>query len=311
MAVYIGSKCIVCEKEFTKNDEIVVCPDCGTPYHRSCYLSKGKCINTELHERNEDWKPDIIETNEEISDIICGRCGQSNPHNGLFCLKCGNPLSKMQKDNPFPQGSSNPFFGSLQTGGQTGEKLVGDNEIDGIKIKDYSEYVAKNQLYYIPQFVRFDKLKSKFSLNIFAMVFPEYFFFYRKMNFLGVVFLILRFFAQIPLIITAITDGILNNTFFSDVIKITISEGDMAMLSNYASFLSYLTMFFCAFFGNWFYYKKIKKDINHINSVDITEDEKTSLIRKKGGISFRNMLIAVFAPSVLIIISLIIASVIK
>ena len=41
MSDYIGAKCIVCEKEFTKDDEIVVCPDCGTPYHKACYLKEG------------------------------------------------------------------------------------------------------------------------------------------------------------------------------------------------------------------------------------------------------------------------------
>ena len=31
MARYTGNHCPVCEQEFTDNDDIVVCPDCGTP----------------------------------------------------------------------------------------------------------------------------------------------------------------------------------------------------------------------------------------------------------------------------------------
>lgn len=41
--------CIVCRKEFSPDDDIVVCETCGTPYHRKCYKSVGKCINIEYH----------------------------------------------------------------------------------------------------------------------------------------------------------------------------------------------------------------------------------------------------------------------
>ena len=32
MADYTGKKCIVCGGVFSENDDIVVCPECGTPY---------------------------------------------------------------------------------------------------------------------------------------------------------------------------------------------------------------------------------------------------------------------------------------
>ena len=33
--------CPVCEEKFKENDEIVVCPECGTPHHRDCYNNLG------------------------------------------------------------------------------------------------------------------------------------------------------------------------------------------------------------------------------------------------------------------------------
>lgn len=42
-------ECIVCKKKFSQDDDVVVCETCGTPYHRDCYKSVGKCINTEYH----------------------------------------------------------------------------------------------------------------------------------------------------------------------------------------------------------------------------------------------------------------------
>lgn len=33
-------KCPVCDKQFKKGDDIVVCPECGAPHHRECYEKK-------------------------------------------------------------------------------------------------------------------------------------------------------------------------------------------------------------------------------------------------------------------------------
>ena len=34
-----------CGKPLTLQDDIVVCPDCGAPYHRDCYEKLGRCIH--------------------------------------------------------------------------------------------------------------------------------------------------------------------------------------------------------------------------------------------------------------------------
>lgn len=34
---YTGKKCPICSEKFKADDDIVVCPKCGAPYHRSCY----------------------------------------------------------------------------------------------------------------------------------------------------------------------------------------------------------------------------------------------------------------------------------
>ena len=72
MATYTGAKCLVCNEVFKDGDDIVVCPECGTPYHRDCYKQAGKCINDELHEKGGSW----VKANEaEINANRCRRCG--------------------------------------------------------------------------------------------------------------------------------------------------------------------------------------------------------------------------------------------
>ena len=45
MPKYYGCPCEGCGKPLTLQDDIVVCPDCGAPYHRVCYEKLGQCIH--------------------------------------------------------------------------------------------------------------------------------------------------------------------------------------------------------------------------------------------------------------------------
>ena len=42
MPKYYGCPCEGCGKPLTLQDDIVVCPDCGAPYHRDCYEKLGR-----------------------------------------------------------------------------------------------------------------------------------------------------------------------------------------------------------------------------------------------------------------------------
>jgi len=58
MGIHTGEKCFVCGQVFTDNDDVVVCPDCGTPYHRACWQKNGACVNLPLHESGKSWQPE-------------------------------------------------------------------------------------------------------------------------------------------------------------------------------------------------------------------------------------------------------------
>ena len=71
---YIGKKCPVCQKYFHADDDVVVCPDCGTPHHRECYESLGHCSNENLHEQGYDYQEDKENTAETDGMKICPSC---------------------------------------------------------------------------------------------------------------------------------------------------------------------------------------------------------------------------------------------
>ena len=54
-----GIPCVACGKKFTPEDDIVVCPECGAPYHRACYKELGHCVHADRHAEGPGptWHP--------------------------------------------------------------------------------------------------------------------------------------------------------------------------------------------------------------------------------------------------------------
>lgn len=305
MAGYIGSKCIVCDKEFTKNDEIVVCPECGTPYHRDCYFKEEKCINNELHKINGTWNPTLTSDSHEMEEIKCSRCGETNPPSGIFCSKCGLPLHQTQQSNPFPRNPLNipPNFDEMFSNDPNIDKTMkftAESDLDGIKIKDINNYVGANALFFLPHFIKFSKFKTKISMNMIAMFLPEYYFFYRKMNVIGAIVFIFKMLVSIPVMLEMFAVGTTVNSLFSDLTNMNITEEAFNTFYIVLNYLSYIQMFICGTLANFIYYKKMVNDINKIKRENNEGNDYTDLIREKGGVSKHGVTMAVLAQLLLI-----------
>ena len=96
MGIHTGEKCIVCGQVFTDADDVVVCPECGTPYHRACWQKNGACINLPLHESGKSWEP--TKPREETRNTrICPDCGTGNPEDATHCSHCGKPFLRPEE----------------------------------------------------------------------------------------------------------------------------------------------------------------------------------------------------------------------
>lgn len=49
MFLYENDKCPVCGENFKEGDDIIACPECGTPHHRVCYNKTNTCTNIRMH----------------------------------------------------------------------------------------------------------------------------------------------------------------------------------------------------------------------------------------------------------------------
>ncbi len=288
MNKYIGQPCTSCRSLIKEGEQVVVCPTCGSPYHKDCYAAEGRCINASLHESGESWQPESPSrefyeaypeaspdnTESETVGVVCPQCGLTNQPGAVFCSQCGLPLDMQKATQSRGFGGFSPF----------GNIKREDPELDGVHLSDLGNYVGSNQFYFLPKFLRFAKTKSKFSMNWSAFLFPQLYFLYRKMPIIGFGLLILSTLMAVPNAILVLADsGYLAYELTSNTTLI--------LINSIFDILSYVISFGCGFFANWFYYKKAKKDIEKIKSQTPDDGQSTLLIRKTGGTNIFYVLI--------------------
>lgn len=305
MPKYIGQPCTSCRNLFKDGDEVVVCPQCGSPYHKDCYKLEGKCINTLLHESGSDWHPEpVVIPGESRPEVVCPNCGNHNPAEALFCTSCGRSLDpgrfadphtipQYTPQNPAPDQQYDPYGSARPENSPflNVHTVSADTPVDTNTVGEYTKYVGVKYYYYIPKFLKFAKQGGKASFNIPAFFFPHVWFFYRKMPIHGIIVLILSVITSIPSLIEYTlgeTSALLYNSRF-------------AAFSLFCSILSWAVTLICAIFGNYFYYKKAKADIDRIKANNVTPLHVDAAISAKGGTSMLYVLlsfVAVFAVSV-------------
>lgn len=333
MTKYIGAKCSVCGEMFKDGDDIVVCPDCGTPYHRACWDKNGECINHDLHESGMSWSEKMeserLEAASHGEPIRCIRCGTENDPGTMFCVECGMPLAQGRNDaRPFngtqaqsdrseEQPNQNGFFNYSQPNAdaQSGQgqqdqqdqqgfsngfnfgipvqpvKLTEESDIDGIRLGDFFDYAGRRSLSLIANFVKFAKTGSKTSMNIAALFFPQYYFFYRKMYKKGILFMLLWFLTAIPTLILYGQSGVLGMVFFK--MPFNIKSQAFLNICNVAQIAATLMGIFACLYANYWYYKQARDDIQNIRSqTDLSETEIRAKIAQSGGTSWAKVIIA-------------------
>ena len=90
---YTGNICPGCNEAFTDTDDVVVCPECGTPQHRECYDSENRCVCSHLHGENYAWQGKVNNESslptEKVETVSCPNCGYENPKGTPVCKQCG------------------------------------------------------------------------------------------------------------------------------------------------------------------------------------------------------------------------------
>lgn len=299
---YLKEKCHICENIFTENDDIVVCPVCGTPHHRECYESLGHCKNEKLHSEGYEWLPSENATENEpvkiVADghqiIFCPECGKENPASEPNCVNCGarlynNPQGSFaQQPITLPNMQNEQFSTSVV-------QISPDDTIGGNKVSDIAEFVQMNANRYIPKFYKAEKTGKKFSFNWASFILSPYWFFFRKMQVVGFVIML------VSILITGVctTDRVVkaSNDYYEAVEQYMageISYEELEVLSTEIVKLPEITIMsvsslaiklFCGFTGNYFYKKKVTSEVNAAKASASSPAEYRLMLFKKGGVS--------------------------
>jgi len=303
-----GLKCSVCHSYLFEDDDVVYCPECGAPHHRSCYTSIGHCALEDTHgtdmqydlkkarEESQDTQQEkekntaSFKENEKTANIRCFGCGNEYPSDMSRCPRCSTP-------NPEKTGFGGFGIGSFDfLGGVPADMDLGK----GVTADEAKRFVVSNTHRYIPKFASMIA-GTKASWNWFAFLFPPAWFMSRKMYKQGILSGILI------IALTLLTLPFLNSIAYLDTTSARnyfelaqlISEnldtvGAAAfILAAVGSMLNILLRVLLAIFADYSYKNHTVDTVAQIKQT--ADNDKEADFRKKGGTSFLGLLIGFFA----------------
>lgn len=295
---YTGKKCPVCSRKFTSDDDVVVCPKCGAPYHRECYEKEGKCIFADLHRDNEAWHDETENTEsqrETEKTKQCKFCKHMNSENAVYCEKCGHsfieyPNMYGDDENQDPNFGGFPgYMGGMPLQIDLMSGVKPEEDFDGVTGEEIAKYVKSNTIYYMGIFKRIkDKGKSRF--NFAALLFGGGWMLYRKQYLLGTIFTLIMAFLEIAsnFVMAFYSASILNGVaevlksqyangytfdiFMNELMTRSADQVIVALLPYVMSFLNFAIMIVLGFTANRIYYKHTIKQIKRIKAQQNSEE---------------------------------------
>lgn len=293
---YSSYDCPICSKSL-KEGEIVVCPECGAPYHRDCYLKEGHCIFPDLHQSGGEWTPPVKEEPQAeaerfdgMASLRCPRCGTVNPPYGLFCQVCGTELNKkaedIQPEKGFNTYQQPPFMGAnipLNPYTTPFGGVAPDEEIDGVPAKELAIFVGRNSHYYLPKFKALASTKAK-TVNWASFFFTGGHFIYRKMYWQGILIELINLVLSLPYLYMLYLTMSTTPEFTS-----TVDTTNLTNINFICNLLVLALRLLCGFFGNTLYKSHVYSKIKKIKEKGLPEEEYLQTLVKKGSVAIKLM----------------------
>ena len=328
MARYTGNHCPVCEQAFTDNDDIVVCPDCGTPYHRACWQKVGVCMHRSEHAAGFEWQPEVgAGAAEAAHAAVCPNCGNHNTPGAVRCSHCGCPLPKAGEEAPGaapqkpqdqgpiyarnpgdvnPSGAPRndraapgPHIDTYSAGpdGIQRREIGPEDPIEGIKAKDWAAFVGRSPMYYLMQFFRMSMTKKNVTVCLSAFLFGPAYLFYRKMWKEGLLATLVMLLLSAPELIAIVAT--FNPTLFG-----SLPLGWIPTAANICAVAAWAFKIVLGLFAVSWYRNNAKRSIEKIYADYPEGDARTDALLQKGGTSFLSVIL--YYAVILLLASLVI-----
>ena len=263
---YTSMPCAHCENKFVDKDDVVVCPICGAPHHRSCYREKGSCALEDQHSEEFVWQaPFDPELAKKM--ITCKKCGTQNLKEATFCNHCGTNI-KTGGDPDHPRDNSTAYSNVPVNVGEVPPSSNDGFEVGGITAREISAYVGSSSFFFLRQFQFLLSTKFNFSWNWPAFFFKFAYLFYRKMYALGTTVMALYALLSIPSVLYSVE---LLKQMAPDYLGVTMAYNVelMAEMEKYMPMCTLgltLLSIFCGAFTNKVYLRKVITDITKLRN---------------------------------------------
>lgn len=300
MSRFDNKLCPVCRRPLTDKSDIVVCPECGTPHHRACYLSLGHCGVQEYHASGFEWKgflpgEEPQEPQQEVS-----------PENDEQTI--GEPESEFSRDHRAEYPGGTDYGSGTRDGSQDGFGQPMDIEeylrnlqrqtmddtrgADGVSSRELSTFVGRSVMHYSQAFASFrapvlpGQKRRKAFINLCAGFFAPIHQFYRRMDLLGAIMVLVEFLFYIPPLLLNAGIGT------ADV---------LANLQLVARGISFVAVILLCVFGDYLYYRYAVKRIRKIREKydDGRADGYYEALAAKGTPSWLRAIVASLIVSIL------------
>lgn len=300
---YKGEKCAACGKVFTSDDDVVVCPECGSPHHRECYKAENRCANSDFHAEKKKWRPSVSVKPDKPSDqeiIICPDCHFPNLKKDEVCAKCGKSLNEARQNAAGSPAAgaehteSDPLDGYLQSELEVNKSFLGfdpNEDMGGASLKEVSQFVCTNTLYYIPIFKHMKDFGSKISFNLSCLIFPYFYFANRKMWGWAIISAIIAILLKMPTYILWLGDHTASTKSTEAVLSLIYdNQSSLEILDTYFGIAGWIMSIVFCLFGNWLYYCHTMKFLKRMKAQNAGDTIPAEQIMSAGGVKPVNIL---------------------
>lgn len=277
---YLGEICSVCSQAFEENNDVVVCPDCGTPHHRHCWQENQACANKDKH---KDGFAYYVQVEEPVANESIANQEEFTSEN---------------KQNTNFEEFKNSY------GVEFGDKNIASlDEIDGIKVKDFMQFIGFSSIYYLPVFYNFSKGKKKTSFNIMAGFFSPFHQLYRRMNVFGILLTIIHLFTSVNLVFDTLR-WYFNIDLPTLLSKFNMSESVFNDYLLFAWFIDLAIFVLMALFNDRIYFNYVKKKIKYLRNQFSDDKEYYAMLSRTGKPKALNAVFIYFGVFILSVIIL-------
>lgn len=288
MSQYAGVSCPVCGRKFVERDDIVVCPQCGAPHHRSCYEANRACAFAHEHTTGKEWKnPDAEGPSFSSGSVACQRCGGANPADAIFCQICGTKLNPEQAEEGHRRQTASTAWGGFGIFENPYDRVPRDGVIGGESVADIVSFVGPNSRYYLLHFQAINDGHMMISFNLAAFFFNFLYFFYRKMYRIGSLLLALSILCLIPqFLYYEMTQSYQSGLGSGSVIGMEYYNL-VAALNVLARIVAVALNILVPLFGNRIYYHHVLRSISSIKATfeNVDSVEYHQALFQKGHVS--------------------------